>query len=48
MFKYDLNKYEYRFIFKSLESFETVKVVKVNLLTFNFEKQNFDCIYIQI
>ena len=48
MFKYDLNRYEYRFIFKSLESCKTVKVVKVNLLTFSFEKQNFDRIYIQI
>ena len=48
VFKYDLNKYEYRFIFRSLESFKTVKVIKVNMLTFDFEKQNFDQIYIQI
>ena len=42
MFKYDLNKYEYKFIFRSSGSFETIKVVKVNILTFNFEKQNFE------
>ena len=48
MFKYDLNKYEYGFIFRSLECFEMVKVVKVNMLIFHFERQNFDRIYIQI
>ena len=47
MFNYDLNN-EYGFIFRSLESFEMVKVVKVNMLTFDFEKQNFDRIDIQI